>query len=146
MVSEEGLNAYGAVTWGQMFIYQGFNEHCGWMHTSSYADVADVYLENVSKKGDGFTYEYDNQQLPVATRDIEVKHYENGVLTNKKITTYTTHHGPIVGRKGDKWLSLQENNRSLDALMECWTRTKSKSLADYTKAMELLANNSNNTV
>jgi acyl-homoserine lactone acylase PvdQ len=146
MVSEEGLNAYGAVTWGQMFIYQGFNEHCGWMHTSSYADVADVYLENVSKKGDGFTYEYENKRLPVATRDIEVKYYENGILTNKKITTYTTHHGPVVGRKGDKWLSLQENNRSLDALMECWTRTKSKSLADYTKAMELLANNSNNTV
>ena len=146
MVSEEGLNAYGAVTWGQMFIYQGFNEHCGWMHTSSYADVADVYLENVSKKGDGFTYEYDNKQLPVATREIEIKYYQNGVLTNKKIKTYTTHHGPVVGRKGDKWLSLQENNRSLDALMECWTRTKSKSLADYTKAMELLANNSNNTV
>ncbi|HEY8970981.1 MAG TPA: penicillin acylase family protein, partial [Puia sp.] len=37
MVSEEGLNAYGAVTWGQFFIYQGFNAHCGWMHTSSYA-------------------------------------------------------------------------------------------------------------
>ncbi|MDP5140931.1 MAG: penicillin acylase family protein, partial [Spirosomaceae bacterium] len=32
--SEEGLNAYGAVTWGQFFIYQGFNETCGWMHTS----------------------------------------------------------------------------------------------------------------
>jgi len=33
MSSEEGLNAYGAVTWGQFFIYQGFNESCGWMHT-----------------------------------------------------------------------------------------------------------------
>ena len=35
MVSQAGLNAYGAVTWGQFFVYQGFNEHCGWMHTSS---------------------------------------------------------------------------------------------------------------
>ena len=34
MVSEEGLNAYGAVTWGQFFVYQGFNEKTGWMHTS----------------------------------------------------------------------------------------------------------------
>ena len=46
MVSEEGLNAYGAVTWGQFFIYQGFNEHCGWMHTSSGVDAADTYIEN----------------------------------------------------------------------------------------------------
>ncbi|NNC34057.1 MAG: acylase, partial [Croceitalea sp.] len=35
MVSEEGLNAYGAVTWGQFFVYQGFNENTGWMHTST---------------------------------------------------------------------------------------------------------------
>jgi len=52
--SEEGLHAYGAVTWGQFFVYQGFNEHCGWMHTSSYSDVADTYIEKVSKKENGF--------------------------------------------------------------------------------------------
>ena len=27
LVSEEGLNAYGAITWGQFFVFQGFNEH-----------------------------------------------------------------------------------------------------------------------
>ena len=54
MVSEEGLNVYGAVTWGQFFIYQGFNEHCGWMHTSSAADVIDEYLETVIKSGNHF--------------------------------------------------------------------------------------------
>ena len=87
MVSEEGLNVYGAVTWGQMFIYQGFNEHCGWMHTSSYADVADVYLEKISKKGTGFTYEYENKQLPIISRAIEIKYYNEGVLKTKTITT-----------------------------------------------------------
>ncbi len=35
MSSDEGLDAYGAATWGQFFIYQGFNPHIGWMHTSS---------------------------------------------------------------------------------------------------------------
>jgi len=146
MVSEEGLNVYGAVTWGQMFIYQGFNEHAGWMHTSSYADVADVYLEKVSKKGDAFTYEYEKQQLPISTRLIDVKYYENGILKTKQITTYKTHHGPVMGSKEGKWLSLHENNRSLNALLECWIRTKSKNINDYTTALNLLANNSNNTV
>ncbi len=50
VVSDEGLNAYGAVTWGQFFVYQGFNEHCGWMHTSSYADVSDAYIEKITSK------------------------------------------------------------------------------------------------
>jgi len=146
MVSEEGLNVYGAVTWGQMFIYQGFNEKCGWMHTSSYADVADVYLEKISKKGADFTYEFEKEQLPVSTRNIEIKYYDGGILKTKLITTYKTHHGPVMGSKEGKWLSLHENNRSLNALLECWTRTKAKNLKDYTTALKLLANNSNNTV
>ena len=33
MTSDEGLNAYGATTWGQFFVYQGFNTRTGWMHT-----------------------------------------------------------------------------------------------------------------
>ena len=51
-VGDEGLNAYGAVTWGQFFIYQGFNDRIGWMHTSSAVDAVDEYLEKVEKKGD----------------------------------------------------------------------------------------------
>ena len=44
MASDEGLNAYGAVTWGQFFIYQGFNTGAGWMHTTSAVDDLDEYL------------------------------------------------------------------------------------------------------
>src|SRR5437016_2489389 len=65
MASDEGLNAYGAVTWGQCFIYQGFNEHCGWMHTSSAVDAIDEYLEIVVKKGDQFFYKYGGEERPV---------------------------------------------------------------------------------
>ena len=42
------------MTWGQFFIYQGFNERAGWMHTSSGVDNIDEYLETVVKKGDRF--------------------------------------------------------------------------------------------
>src|SRR5436305_7801220 len=49
MVSDEGLNAYGAVTWGQFFIYQGFNDRIGWMHTSSGVDNIDEYAETVER-------------------------------------------------------------------------------------------------
>jgi acyl-homoserine lactone acylase PvdQ len=146
MVSEEGLNVYGAVTWGQMFIYQGFNAYCGWMHTSSYADVADVFEETMEQKNGTWFYKYDNVQHPVTTRMIPVRFNENGVIQTKTFTTYATLHGPIMGTDGAKWLSLKENNRSLNALIECWIRTKSKGLDDYKNALRLLANNSNNTV
>ncbi|MDB5232149.1 MAG: acylase [Chitinophagaceae bacterium] len=146
MVSDEGLNAYGAVTWGQFFIYQGFNQHCGWMHTSSYADVADLYEEKTSKNNNGFVYEYDKKTLPVKSKQIVINYKNGDNFSQQSFTTYATHHGPVMGARNGKWLSLRENNRSLTSLMQSWVRTKSKGFKDYQKAMEMRANNSNNTV
>ena len=144
--SEEGLHAYGAVTWGQFFIYQGFNEHCGWMHTSSYSDVADTYLEKVSKKDDLFYYEYDRKIKPIGTKDVTLSYLSNGNIVTKKITTYFTDHGPVMAKRNDVWISVKANNRDIKGLIQSWQRTKSKSFEEYKKSMELLANTSNNTV
>src|SRR5690348_17148211 len=65
MVSDEGLDAYGAVTWGQFFVYQGFNTRTGWMHTSSNADDKDEYLETVSQKNGRYYYRYGGKEYPM---------------------------------------------------------------------------------
>ena len=153
VVSEEGLNTYGAVTWGQFFVYQGFNEHCGWMHTSSYTDIADTYIEKLTKtndshnrKGYPYTYEYDKTQKPVTQKTITLR-YKNGNKTEtKNIKALYTQHGPIMAKRNGQWLSLKANNRSMNGLIQCWQRTKAKSFAEYEKTMDLLANTSNNTV
>jgi acyl-homoserine-lactone acylase len=146
MVSEQGLNAYGAVTWGQFFIYQGFNKHCGWMHTSSYADVADLYEEKIVRKNDTIFYEYDGKFLPVRSKQVVINYKKENVLAQRSFTTYLTHHGPVMGSRNGKWLSLKEHNRSLEALMQSWMRTKAKGFADFKKIMDMRSNNSNNTV
>jgi acyl-homoserine-lactone acylase len=146
MQSEEGLHAYGAVTWGQFFIYQGFNEHCGWMHTSSYSDVADSYAEKVSKKGNGFFYAYDGQSKPVTEKNISIQYLSQGKKIAKIFTTYYTHHGPVMAKRNGSWISVRANNRDVKGLIQSWQRTKANNLAEFTKTMELLANTSNNTV
>jgi acyl-homoserine lactone acylase PvdQ len=146
MVSEEGLNAYGAVTWGQFFVYQGFNEHCGWMHTSSYADVADVYRESILRKGDSIYYQYDGKSLPVKTKSVQLQYKVDNTLRRETVTTYATHHGPIMGSRNGEWLSLKEKNRSLESLMQSWLRTKANGFEEFKKVMDMRANNSNNTV
>ena len=146
MSSEEGLNAYGAVTWGQFFIYQGFNESCGWMHTSSNVDVADMYAENIVTKNNKLFYEYDNKLLPVIEKMITIKYLENGQLIPKTFKTYYTNHGPIMAKRDGKWISLKSNNRSMKSLEQSWVRTKAKGFEEYKKAMDLKANTSNNTV
>src|SRR5688572_32526437 len=75
--SDEGLNAYGAVTWGQFFVYQGFNERVGWMHTSSGVDNIDEYAETIVKKGDSLFYRYGTEQRPVIAQKVTVP-YKSG--------------------------------------------------------------------
>jgi acyl-homoserine-lactone acylase len=146
MISDEGLNVYGAATWGNFFIYQGFNEHCGWMHTSSYADVADLYKEKIVHKGNDLYYEYNGQLKQVHSKPIIVRYRNGSDIAEKKFTAYFTHHGPVMGSRGDSWLSLKERNRSLEALEQSWLRTKANSFSEFKKIMELRSNNSNNTV
>ena len=146
VISEEGLNAYGAVTWGQMFVYQGFNEHCGWMHTSGYSDVADLYAEKITKKESKFFYEYNKKELPLQQRLVTLRYKEGDQIKTKTINTWYTQHGPVMGNRDGKWLSVKAVNRSLSALIQSYQRTKANGFEAFKKNMELLSNGSNNTV
>ena len=146
MVSEEGLNVYGAVTWGQFFIYQGFNEYCGWMHTSSNVDVADMYTEKIISKSGKFFYEYNKALKPVLSKKITLTVKTNNAVTLKTVTAYFTQHGPVMTKRNNQWISVKGYNRSLTGLIQSWQRTKAKGFEDYKKIMELRGNTSNNTV
>lgn len=146
MVSEEGLNVYGAVTWGQFFIYQGFNEYCGWMHTSSNVDVSDMYAEKITMKGSRLFYEYDKKQYPVITKNISLAVLKNNRIEQQTVTAFYTGHGPLMAQRGKQWLSVKSNNRSLNSLIQSWQRTKAKGFAAFKATMALRGNTSNNTV
>lgn len=146
MVSKQGLNAYGAVTWGQPFIYQGFNEHCGWMHTSSKADISDAYIEKLSQQNGKWFYEYEGKQLPVTEKIISIKYKEADNISSKIFTAFFTHHGPILTKRYGQYLSLKHNNRDTKGFIQSWLRTKAKSFAEFKRTMDMGANPSNNTV
>lgn len=146
MISEEGMNAYGAVTWGQFFIYQGFNEYCGWMHTSNNVDVSDMYRIILRKSGHGWQYRFDNQWRNVTTKTILLRYKTAEGLQSKTITAYYTHHGPIMAKRDGAVIAVRSVNRSMNGLIQSWLRTKAKGLEDFKKVMALVANASNNTV
>ncbi|MFM7090393.1 MAG: penicillin acylase family protein, partial [Bacteroidota bacterium] len=146
LVSEEGLNAYGAVTWGQFFVYQGFNDKCGWMHTSSDADVADEYLETVEKRGKDYYYFYDGKWLPVKSRkEIIYFQTKNGKLS-REVNLFYTHHGPVIARKDGKWVSIRMMTEQIKAISQSFLRTKTEDVKSFEKVMKLNTNSSNNTV
>jgi len=146
IISEEGLNAYGAVTWGQPFIYQGFNEHCGWMHTSSQADISDAYIEKLIEKNGNWSYLYNGIYKPVTKIPISIKYKTANGFATKTFNTLFTHHGPIMAKRMGQYVSMRHNNRDMKGFIQSWLRTKANSFADFKKTMDMGANPSNNTV
>ena len=146
MVSEEGLNAYGALTWGQFFIYQGFNDKAGWMHTSSGADNIDEYLETIVRKGDDVFYRYGAEERPMRKKTVVVPYKTATGMAQREFTVYRTHHGPIVREADGKWVAVRLMEEPLKALQQSYLRTKARNLAEYRKTMDLHTNSSNNTV
>lgn len=146
MVSEEGLNAYGAVTWGQFFIYQGFNENAGWMHTSSRADAIDEYLETIVQKDGGYYYLFGDEERRLIETAITLPYKDGDELEEKIFTVYHSHHGPIIREQDGKWVSIKLMQEPLKALIQSYTRTKAQNHAEFYASMELQTNSSNNTV
>ena len=147
MSSDEGLEAYGAATWGQFFIYQGFNPHIGWMHTSTGVDNVDQFAETIVKRGNRIYYRYGRELRPVQVKTIQL-HYrtDGGTLAVSIFKTYATHHGPIIRQEGDKWISIALMNKPVPALEQSFQRTKAIDFASYQQVARLQANSSNNTV
>ncbi|HYW16179.1 MAG TPA: penicillin acylase family protein [Allosphingosinicella sp.] len=147
VASDEGLNAYGAATWGQFFIYQGFNERAGWMHTSSGVDVVDEFLETVEQKAGGLFYRYGNGQRPVETKTVTVAYRRpDGSMASRSFETHRTHHGPIVREEGGKWVAFAMMHKPVEALQQSFLRTKVRDHDGFLKVAELKANSSNNTI
>ncbi len=146
MTSEEGLNAYGAVTWGQFFVYQGFNDRAGWMHTSSGVDAVDEYIETVSKKGGRFYYKYGGEERPVIASQITVPYKTAGGMAEKKFTVYHTQHGPVTRELNGRWATIRLMQEHVKALIQSYTRTKARDYKSFRQTMELHTNSSNNTI
>jgi len=147
MSSAQGLDAYGASTWGQFFIYQGFNAKAGWMHTSSTVDNVDEFAERVTKRGDGYVYRYGTAERPVASATVTLRYRKpDGSLGERRFTTWRTHHGPIVATKNGRWIAEALMWKPVPALEQSWLRTKTSDLKSFLAVASRRANSSNDTL
>ena len=146
VVSEEGLNAYGAVTWGQFFVYQGFNEKTGWMHTSTYTDVMDEYMEKTVMMDKGIYYQYGEELRRIQNSEIKIRYVEGDSVKEKTFPAYHTHHGPVTHMMDGKWTSSAMMWEPVKALEQSFVRTKKKGYKGFKEMMDIRTNSSNNTV
>ena len=146
VVSEEGLNAYGAVTWGQFFVYQGFNEKTGWMHTSTHVDFIDEFVEDVSLADGDLVYRYGEEMRPVEVSEVTLKYRDGEGIAERTFTVYHTHHGPVTHETDGRWTVTKINWDPVNALIQSYTRTKLGNYDEFREMMNIRTNSSNNTV
>ncbi len=144
--SEQGLNAYGAVTWGQFFVYQGFNANTGWMHTSTGADFMDEFVEDVFQHDGQLVYRYGDELRPVKTGQVTLDYRQGDQLKQRTFKTYHTHHGPITHQLDGKWVATKINWDPVNALKQSFTRTTQSGYRGFNEMMAIRTNSSNNTV
>ncbi len=146
MTSDEGLNVYGAATWGQFFIYQGFNAHNGWMHTSYGGDAIDEYAESMVKKFDGRYYRYGASLKKLRAAQISVPYKQNNLMKVRKFRVYFSHHGPIVRADRGKWIAVKLLQEPVQALAQSYLRTKTADYPSFRRTQAMRTDTSNNTV
>ena len=146
VVSEEGLNAYGAVTWGQFFVYQGFNSKTGWMHPSTGVDMIDQFEETIIETDGKFQYKYGEEIRDVEEIPVTLSYTTPDGLKERSFTGYRTHHGPITHKNNDKWVATKIMWSPVKALEQSYKRTKNSTHEEFYNMMNIRTNSSNNTL
>ena len=108
MTSSQGLNAYGASTWGQFFIYQGFQ--CRYRldaHLVRRRQCRRICRNRRPARAAICSYRYGHQY---ATADDGPDHGRvsakpTAVSANIRLVTFRTHHGPIVAARDGKMIA-----------------------------------------
>lgn len=146
LVSEEGLNSYGAPFLGQFNIFQGFNEFLGWMHPITLSDAKDLYSELIDKKHNKLYYRYDDKWKPVDSTSITIKYKKDNQLLSKTITTYRTHHGPVVYGNAGRWITLKIYEPNIELLGMHWRKMKARNVNEFKEVLNTRAMVGNNII
>ncbi|HEX5966770.1 MAG TPA: penicillin acylase family protein [Pyrinomonadaceae bacterium] len=137
--SDQGWNFTGYARFGFPLPYVGHNENGGWVSTDNAADLADVYFETFDDPARPLAYKYGKEYRLATEHEEEIVVKTAAGFETRKFTMRKTHHGPILGERDGKMLTLRMAKFDSDGwLREWYDMTRSKSLAELKRAMKPL--------
>lgn len=139
--SEEGLNFYGELAFGQnIFPVLGHNENLGWSLTVNYPDIADRFELTFKDSTEMKNYEFDGEfKSAIKWNDtIRVK-TENGI--DSRVYTFTkTIHGPILNSKGNKGISYRVAGiEEGGAMQQFYSMNRASNLSEFKNALSSMS-------
>ncbi len=137
--SDQGWNFTGYTRFGFPLPYVGHNENGGWVSTDNAADLADVYFETFDDPKRPLAYRYGQGYRMATERVAEIRVKTASGIETRRFTMRRTHHGPVLGARDGKLLTLRMAKFESDGwLREWYDMTKAKSLAALKRAMSPL--------
>lgn len=134
--SDEGWNFTGYTRFGFPLPYVGHNENGGWVSTDNSADLQDVYFETFDDPARPLAYKYGNGYRMATERVEEIRVKTAAGFESRRFTLRKTHHGPVLGARDGKLLTLRMAKFESDGwLREWYDMTNAKSLAALKRAM-----------
>jgi acyl-homoserine-lactone acylase len=131
------LNASGVVFAGAPFIGIGYTDEIGWTHTDNTIQNTNLYELTLSAIG---TYNFGGIPLPLLHRTDTIKiRQADGSLTSQNIDIYSSVHGPIVAKNGNKVLALRVAGLGQpSAVTQYWGMIQAHNLEEFTAANSAL--------
>jgi penicillin amidase len=120
--SDEGWNFTGYTRFGFPFPYVGHNENGGWVSTDNAADLTDVYLETFDDAKRPLAYRYGKGYRIATERTAEILVKTPNGMQTRRFTMRKTHHGPIIGVRDGKPLSIRMAKFEGDGWLREWYR------------------------
>jgi len=134
--SDQGWNFTGYTRFGFPLPYVGHNENGGWVSTDNAADLQDVYFETFDDPARPLAYKYGNGYRLATERIEEILVKTPTGVETRRFTMRKTHHGPVLGARDGKPLTLRMSKFESDGwLREWYDMTNAKSLAALKRAM-----------
>lgn len=141
--SGEGWDFSGFVTLGNPIPHAGHNAHLGWTHTNTIVDTADVYAET-PVGADMVKYGSGTRPVESWTASMRVK-TETGFET-RKFKFRRTHHGPIIGKSGDRLLALKWQHMDRGGYWsEKYAMGKARNMNEFRRALSIRSLPASNT-
>jgi len=98
--SDEGWHFSGFAILGTPVPRSGHNEHLGWSHTNSAADVADVWAVTFDDPENPLAYRYDGAWRQAVEWEDTLRVRVDTTVVARRFRFRKTHHGPVVAGDG----------------------------------------------